>query len=169
MKYCFDAICFTRFIFVNSVIVSSNISCNDLSWDFIIMYVVFCQLKFNIGIRCDMAFIEPMHRNKPNITYLLTCPQHWTMWWASSWIVVATTSRGWRTFIAFTKIVSFGNGRTQPTAWKSIRSQCTVVTPRGSTAFSRWTRAVTRFMTLISPHVNLGIVMVPRVSSLCWQ
>ena len=23
--------------------------------------------------RCDMAFIEPMHRNKPNITYLLTC------------------------------------------------------------------------------------------------
>ena len=23
------------------------------------------------GWRCDMAFIEPMHRNKPNITYLL--------------------------------------------------------------------------------------------------
>ena len=23
--------------------------------------------------RCDMAFIEPMHCNKPNITYLLTC------------------------------------------------------------------------------------------------
>ena len=23
------------------------------------------------GLRCDMAFIEPMHRNKPNITYLL--------------------------------------------------------------------------------------------------
>ena len=23
------------------------------------------------SIRCDMAFIEPMHRNKPNITYLL--------------------------------------------------------------------------------------------------
>ena len=23
-----------------------------------------------IQIRCDMAFIEPMHRNKPNITYL---------------------------------------------------------------------------------------------------
>ena len=22
-------------------------------------------------VRCDMAFIEPMHRNKPNITYLL--------------------------------------------------------------------------------------------------
>ena len=23
-------------------------------------------------LRCDMAFIEPLHRNKPNITYLLT-------------------------------------------------------------------------------------------------
>ena len=30
-----------------------------------------CQSKFNICVRCDMAFIEPMHRNKPNITYLL--------------------------------------------------------------------------------------------------
>ena len=39
VKYCFNAICFTPFIFVNSVIVSSNISCNDLSWDFIVMYV----------------------------------------------------------------------------------------------------------------------------------
>ena len=35
--------------------------------------LVFCQLKFDICVRCDMAFIEPMHRNKPNITYLLTC------------------------------------------------------------------------------------------------
>ena len=34
--------------------------------------MVFCQLKFSICVRCDMAFIEPMHRNKPNITYLLT-------------------------------------------------------------------------------------------------
>ena len=24
-----------------------------------------------IYLRCDMAFIEPMHSNKPNITYLL--------------------------------------------------------------------------------------------------
>ena len=39
VKYCFDAICFTSFIFVNGVIVSSNISCNDLSWNFIVMYV----------------------------------------------------------------------------------------------------------------------------------
>ena len=35
-------------------------------------YMLFCQLKFNICVRCDMSFIEPMHRNKPNITYLLT-------------------------------------------------------------------------------------------------
>ena len=28
-------------------------------------------LKFNIYVRCDMASIVPMHRNKPN--YLLTC------------------------------------------------------------------------------------------------
>ena len=34
--------------------------------------LVFCQSKFNICVRCDMAFIEPMHRNKPNITYCFT-------------------------------------------------------------------------------------------------
>ena len=60
------------FIFVSSVIVSSIISCNDLYQDFIIIYVwYFVQSQFNICVRCDMAFIEPMHRNKPNITYLL--------------------------------------------------------------------------------------------------
>ena len=46
VKYCFNAICFTRFIFVNSVIVSSYISCNDLSWDFIVMYV-WCFVGWN--------------------------------------------------------------------------------------------------------------------------
>ena len=30
--------------------------------------------------RCDMAFIEPMHRNKPNITYLLTYKTQNTPW-----------------------------------------------------------------------------------------
>ena len=43
----------------------------------------FCQLKFSICVRCDMAFIEPMHRNKPNITYLLTpvpAKQPWWIW-----------------------------------------------------------------------------------------
>ena len=79
VKYCFNATCFIRFIFVNSVIVSSNISCNDLTWDFIIMCLVFCQLKFSICVRCDMAFIEPMHRNKPNITYLLRYNKKFTM------------------------------------------------------------------------------------------
>ena len=39
VKYWFDVICFTCFIFVSSVKVSSNISCNDLYKDFIIMYV----------------------------------------------------------------------------------------------------------------------------------
>ena len=67
VKYCFNAICFTHSIFVNSVIVSSNISCSD----FILCMFSICQLKFNICLRCDMAFIDPMHRNKPNITYLL--------------------------------------------------------------------------------------------------
>ena len=38
--------------------------------------LVFCQLKFNICVRCDMAFIKPMHRNKANITYLLTYLRH---------------------------------------------------------------------------------------------
>ena len=90
-------------------------------------------------------------------------PQCWTMWWASSWIVAATTSRGWRTFITFKKIVSFRNERTQPTAWKSVWSQRTVVTPRGSTAFSRWTRAVIRFMTSTFPHLNLAIVMAQSI------
>ena len=50
-----------------------------------------CQSKFNICVRCDMAFIEPMHRNKPNITYLLT-----------QWRLVMP-------FVIFGKI-EFGNG-----------------------------------------------------------
>ena len=32
--------------------------------------MVFSQLKFNICVSCDMAFIAPMHCNKPNITYM---------------------------------------------------------------------------------------------------
>ena len=28
--------------------------------------------RSSMCVRCDMAFIEPMHRNKPNITYFLT-------------------------------------------------------------------------------------------------
>ena len=36
------------------------------------MYLVFSQLKFHICARSDLAFIEPMHRNKLNITYLRT-------------------------------------------------------------------------------------------------
>ena len=36
-----------------------------------IALIRFCLLKFNICVRCDMAFIQPMHHNKPNFTYLL--------------------------------------------------------------------------------------------------
>ena len=32
--------------------------------------LAYYKLKFNICIRFDMAFIAPMHHNKPNITYL---------------------------------------------------------------------------------------------------
>ena len=31
--------------------------------------------------QCDMAFIEPMHRNKPNITYLLTLAHMFQHFW----------------------------------------------------------------------------------------
>ena len=33
--------------------------------------LVLCQLKLNICVRCDIAFVGPMHRIKPNIIYLL--------------------------------------------------------------------------------------------------
>ena len=33
-------------------------------------HILFRQLKFNLCVGCDMAFIEPMHPNEPNITYL---------------------------------------------------------------------------------------------------
>ena len=45
----------------------------------------FCT-KYNssISVRCDMAFTEPMHHNKPDITYLLTClftyPSQYVPW-----------------------------------------------------------------------------------------
>ena len=50
VKYCFNAIYFTRFIFVNSVIVSSIISCNDLYQDFIIMYVWYFVSRNSISV-----------------------------------------------------------------------------------------------------------------------
>ena len=36
------------------------------------VYLVFCQLKFNICVRWDVGFIVSMPRNKPNFTCLLT-------------------------------------------------------------------------------------------------
>ena len=50
VKYCFNAICFTRFIFVNSVMVSSIISCNDLYQDFIIMYIWYFVSRNSISV-----------------------------------------------------------------------------------------------------------------------
>ena len=50
VKYCCNAIYFTRFIFVNSVIVSSIISCNDLYQDFIIMYVWYFVSRNSISV-----------------------------------------------------------------------------------------------------------------------
>ena len=49
-KYCFNVICFTRFIFVNSVIVSSIISFNNLYQDFIIMYVWYFVSRNSISV-----------------------------------------------------------------------------------------------------------------------
>ena len=40
---------------------------------FIMWWIVTIKKQYQIQfVRCDVAFIEPMHRNKPNITYLLT-------------------------------------------------------------------------------------------------
>ena len=50
MKYCFNAIYFTGFIFVNSVVVSSIISCNNLYQDFIIMYVWYFVSRNSISV-----------------------------------------------------------------------------------------------------------------------
>ena len=50
VKYCFNAICFTRFINVNSVIISSIISCNDLYQDFIIMYVWYFVNRISVSV-----------------------------------------------------------------------------------------------------------------------
>ena len=57
--------------------ITSALHCNQCDCRFTVkmhhnVCLVFCQSKFNICVRCDMAFIEPLHRNKPNITYLLT-------------------------------------------------------------------------------------------------
>ena len=49
VKY-FNAICFMCFIFVNSVIVSSIITCNDLYQNFIIMYVWYFVSRNSISV-----------------------------------------------------------------------------------------------------------------------
>ena len=69
VKYWFNAICFTRFIFVNSVIVSSIISCNDLHQDFITMYTWYFVSRNSISVLGAIWLsLSPctMHRYKPN-------------------------------------------------------------------------------------------------------
>ena len=105
VKYCFNAICFTRFIFVNSVIVSLIISCNDLYQDFIIMYVWYFVSRNSISVLgaiwpslSPCTVINPMlltylppHRlncweNDPSgnlfsqYQYILTPSQNWVGW-----------------------------------------------------------------------------------------
>ena len=74
VKYDFNAICFPRFIFVNSVIVSSIISCNDLYQDFIITYVWYFVSRNSISV---LGAIWPLSNpctviNSILLTYLLT-------------------------------------------------------------------------------------------------
>ena len=75
VKYCFDAICFTRFIFVNSVIVSSYISCNDLSWDIIVMYV-WCFVSWN-SLSASGAILPSL---SPCTVVNLILPTYLLMW-----------------------------------------------------------------------------------------
>ena len=74
MKYCFNAIYFTRFIVVNSVIVSSIISCNDLYQDFIIMYVWYFVSRNSISVLGAIwPSLSPCTVINPILlTYLLT-------------------------------------------------------------------------------------------------
>ena len=74
VKYCFNTICFTRFSFVNSVIVSI-ISCNDLYQDFFIMYVWYFVSRNSISV---LGAIRPSLSpctviNPILLTYLLIC------------------------------------------------------------------------------------------------
>ena len=54
----------------------------------------FSQLKFNICVRCYMAFIEPMHCNIPSITYLLTIRDGFfvysLLWWIGKSLYILT-------------------------------------------------------------------------------
>ena len=96
------------------------------------------------GVRCDTAFIEPMHRNKPNITYLLeeeggsliaamalAHPLHpidnrprnrrrnlWVGWCVSSWWPDLLTRRGGWEFDR-----CHGAGTSSPSHWQQAEEQ----------------------------------------------
>ena len=48
----------------------SNINYDNQSYNLIAIYVWIFPAEIKNSVRCDMAFIEPMHHNKSNITYL---------------------------------------------------------------------------------------------------
>ena len=48
----------------------SNIDYDNQSYDLIATSVWIFPAEIQNSVRCDMAFIEPMHHNKSNITYL---------------------------------------------------------------------------------------------------
>ena len=80
MKYCFNAIYFTRFISVNSVIVSSIISCNDLYQDFIIMYVWYFVSRNSISVLgaiwpslSPCTVINPISVNSVIVSSIISC------------------------------------------------------------------------------------------------
>ena len=75
VKYCFNAIYFTCFIFVNSVIVSSIISCNDLYQDFIIMYVWYFVSRNSISVLGAIwPSLSPYTLINPILLTYLLCP-----------------------------------------------------------------------------------------------
>ena len=43
----------------------------SLTFNVLLLFIWVTETRSTLCLRCDMAFIEPMHRNKPNITYLL--------------------------------------------------------------------------------------------------
>ena len=89
--------------------------------------LVFCQSKFNICVSCDIAFIEPMHRNKPNITYLPRTisreheqPCLGDMYVGTSFLVYQSALRTWLGmsrdifYTTFERFITMSQGHDQP-------------------------------------------------------
>ena len=103
VKYCSNIICFTCRIVVNSIAVSLKYGYNNLAR---CVCLVRCQLKFNIFVRYDMPFIQPIHHSKPNITCLLKwC---WCVWQSSSgkcnWCAWHSRGGKWRGCVRHSRV-----------------------------------------------------------------